>query len=50
MMTYFHFYHSKDWHPRQVDNLYDDEEYWLPVMEDAANEAAAAWDAIRSRQ
>jgi hypothetical protein len=43
MMIYFQFYHAKGWHPRQVDDLFEDEEYWLPVMESAANDASAAW-------
>ena len=43
MFSYFRFYLEKDWHPRQVDLLFEDEEYWLPVMEDAFNAAAGAW-------
>jgi hypothetical protein len=47
MLTYFQFYHEKGWHPRQVDELFEDEEYWLPTMERASNEADAAWSAVR---
>lgn len=47
MMVYFDFYHDKGWHPRDVDQLYDDEQYWLPVLEAACNEAEAAWAAVK---
>ena len=50
MMTYFQFYRDKGWHPRQVDDLYDDEAYWLPLMEMASHDAEAAWSAIKAKE
>ena len=49
MLTYFQFYRDKDWHPRWVDRLYDDELYWLPVMDMASNDAEAAWSEIQNK-
>jgi hypothetical protein len=49
MMIYHRFYHEAKWHPRQVDELYEDEEYWLPVLEDASSEASGAWAEIQAR-
>ena len=47
MWGYFSFYRDKGWHPRQVDELLEDEEYWLPIMEGGANEAEAIWSEIK---
>jgi hypothetical protein len=49
MMTYFQFYRDARWHPRKVDKLYDDEAYWLPVMDMANTDAEAAWAAIKAK-
>lgn len=49
MWGYFTFYRAKNWHPRKVDLLFLDEEYWLPLMEEAFNEAAAQWAEIQAK-
>lgn len=41
MLTYDKFADERGWDPRIVDELYDDELYWLPVI------AAAKADASR---
>jgi hypothetical protein len=43
MFSYFQFYRDKGWHPRDVDRLFEDEEYWLPVMLNSFHEAAGVW-------
>lgn len=48
MFSYFRFYLAKDWHPRKVDALRLDEEYWLPVMEEAFSAASSAWAETQS--
>jgi hypothetical protein len=49
MMAYFQFYRDKDWHPRWVDKLWEDEMYWLPVMDMANHDAEAAWAAVQNK-
>ena len=50
MFTYLRFYRAKNWHPRWVDRLFMDEEYWLPVMEEAFDAAAATWAEISAKR
>ena len=40
MLTYDKFSDERGWDPRVVDELYDDELYWLPVIKAAKAEAA----------
>jgi hypothetical protein len=40
MFTYERFAETYDWSPRIVDELTDDELFWLPVIRDAKTEAA----------
>jgi hypothetical protein len=49
MMVYHQFMKIAQWTPRQVDELYEDEEYWLPVIEAASTEAIATWNDVQSR-
>jgi hypothetical protein len=41
MMTYDQFADERGWHPRQVDQLTRAELFWLPVIRDAKQDAAA---------
>lgn len=49
MFSYFRFYRDKGWHPRDVDRLFFDEEYWLPVMQDAHDSAVSQWAEVRMK-
>lgn len=50
MLTYDKFIQQMDWHPRLVDELSLDEEFWLPVMKEAKTDAVATLNAITEMQ
>jgi hypothetical protein len=39
IMVYGWFKRNGDWHPREVDELYLDELEWIPIYEQAVDEA-----------
>ena len=41
MLTYDRFADERGWHPRQVDQLTRAELFWLPVIREAKEKAAA---------
>jgi hypothetical protein len=50
MMTYDKFSDERGWDPRVVDELYDDELFWLPVIKTAKTEAARQVAAVEAAQ
>jgi hypothetical protein len=50
MMTYDKFSDERGWDPRVVDELYDDELFWLPVIKAAKTEAARQVAAVEAAQ
>lgn len=52
MLTYDRFADDRGWDPRVVDELYDDELYWLPLIKTAKQDAAqqlAALEAAKNK-
>lgn len=52
MLTYDKFSDERGWDPRVVDELYDDELFWLPVISTAKAAAAkqvAAFEAAQTK-
>jgi hypothetical protein len=47
MLAYNFFGRSRNWHPRQVDELDLDEVEWLPLLEEACLQAS---DVIRKEE
>jgi hypothetical protein len=50
MLTYDRFSDERGWDPRVVDELYDDELFWLPVIAAAKREAAAQVARVEAAQ
>lgn len=50
MLIYDKFIQGMDWHPRQIDELSLDEEFWLPVMKEAKADAIGTLNAITELQ
>lgn len=48
MMTYDQWLEERGMHPRDVDRLYRDELFWLPVIKAAKSEAAEQLAAIEA--
>ena len=48
MLVYDRFADERGWNPRVVDELYDDELYWLPVIKAAKQDAAQQITAIEA--
>ena len=50
MLTYAKFAEEHGWPPRIVDELYDDELFWLPVIKSAKQDAAAQVAALQEKK
>lgn len=50
MLVYDKFIQGMDWHPRLVDELSLDEEFWLPVVKEAKADAIATLNAVTEMQ
>ena len=50
MLTYDRFIQNMDWHPRIIDELSLEEEFWLPLVKDARVNAAGTLQAIAEMQ
>ena len=49
MLTYDKFADERGWDPRIVDELTDDELFWLPVIKDAKAEAVRQIQALKDK-
>jgi hypothetical protein len=50
MLVYERFTGDMDWNPRIVDELYLDEEFWLPRIKEARSAAMKALSAVEDMQ
>lgn len=50
MLVYDKFIQEMDWHPRLIDELSLDEEFWLPIVKEAKAGAVATLNAMTEMQ
>ena len=50
MLTYDRYCGDMSWHPRIVDELDLEEEFWLPVIREAKNDAISTMNAVAEMQ
>jgi len=50
MLTYDKFIQDMDWHPRLIDELSLEEEFWLPVVKQARTDALGTLSAMAEMQ